>query len=291
MAAKNKGLGKGLDALLGGNTKKEVKVAETKVPVPEEAETYLKVRMIEPNREQPRKEFKEEELKELAESIKTYGIIQPLVVVKKKDYYQIVAGERRWRAAKLAGLKEVPVIIKKYTEKEIAEISLIENIQRESLNPVEEAEAYQTLLREYGMTQEELAERLSKSRTKITNAMRLLKLPEAVKEMVLNGKLSEGHAKVLLSVEDPKELTAYAEKVISEALSVRETEKLLKKKKPSQKAPKVLKNQAVYDDVEEKLKAKLGTRVAIKRSKDNAGKIEIEFYTLEDFERIYGHIH
>lgn len=291
MAAKNKGLGKGLDALLGGNTKKEVKVAETKVPVPEEAETYLKVRVIEPNREQPRKEFKEEELKELAESIKTYGIIQPLVVVKKKDYYQIVAGERRWRAAKLAGLKEVPVIIKKYTEKEIAEISLIENIQRENLNPVEEAEAYQTLLREYGMTQEELAERLSKSRTKITNAMRLLKLPEAVKQMVLNGKLSEGHAKVLLSVEDPKELTAYAEKVVSEALSVRETEKLIKKKKPSQKAPKVLKNQAVYDDVEEKLKTKLGTRVAIKRSKDNAGKIEIEFYTLEDFERIYGHIH
>lgn len=291
MAAKNKGLGKGLDALLGGNTKKEVKAAETKAPVQEEAETYLKVRMIEPNREQPRKEFKEEELKELAESIKTYGVIQPLVVVKKKDYYQIVAGERRWRAAKLAGLKEVPVIIKKYTEKEIAEISLIENIQRENLNPVEEAEAYQTLLREYGMTQEELAERLSKSRTKITNAMRLLKLPEAVKEMVLNGKLSEGHAKVLLSVEDPKELTAYAEKAVSEALSVRETEKLIKKKKPSQKAPKVLKNQAVYDDVEEKLKTKLGTRVTIKRSKDNAGKIEIEFYTLEDFERIYGHIH
>ena len=296
MAGKAKGLGKGLGSLLGDVA--DINALTNVSPVTEEdlkAEKTVKIRMIEPNREQPRKEFDEAQLKELSDSIAIHGVIQPLIVVKKDDHYEIIAGERRWRAAKMAGLKEVPVIVKDYTEREIAEISLIENIQRTDLNPIEEAQAYQKLIDDYGLTQEVLAERISKNRTVVTNGLRLLKLPQEVQAMMVEGKLSTGHAKVILGLDSPEKQLRAAETVLAENLSVRETEKLIKglndekKSKPGTESKK-LKNTVAYERVEKELKEKLGTKVVISRKDENAGKIMIDFYSLEDIERIIGHI-
>jgi len=294
MTAKAKGLGKGLGSLLGDVA--DINRIGNVTPITEEdvkAEKNVKIRLVEPNRDQPRKEFDEEGLTELADSIRVHGIIQPLIVTQKGDHFEIVAGERRWRAAKMVGLKEVPVIVKDYSEREIAEISLIENIQRMDLNPIEEAEAYQKLIKDYDLTQEELSERVSKSRTVITNLMRLLKLPEEVRNLLSEGKLSTGHAKVLLGLEDANKQIELANDIVAHNISVRETEELIKKldtKKPEKKVKKALKNDAAYEKVEKQLKEILGTKVSVSRNEKNSGKIMIDFYSLEDIERILSHI-
>ncbi len=290
MAAR--GLGKGLDSLIpnavGGVKEKKV---EKEAPVVEQSkgpETIVKITKVEPNREQPRKYFDEDALQELADSIKQFGLLQPILVQDRKDYYEIIAGERRWRAAKLAGLKEVPVIIRNYTEQEIVEISLIENIQREDLNPIEEAQAYKRLLTEFNLKQDEVAERVSKSRTAVTNSIRLLKLSEEVQQMVIDDMISTGHARALLAIENPEEQYTLAQKIFDEKLSVRDVEKLVKNlhkpAKPKKLDDKTL--QTIYLDLEEKLKQKLGTKVAITSKGGGAGKIEIEFYNHEDLDRL-----
>jgi ParB family chromosome partitioning protein len=291
--AKPKGLGKGLGSLLGD-------VADitrvTASPVTEEdlkTEQNVKIRLVEPNRDQPRKAFDEESLKELADSIALHGVIQPLIVRKKDEHFEIIAGERRWRAAKLAGLKEIPVIVKDYSEEEIAEISLIENIQRSDLNPIEEAEAYDKLIKGYGLTQEALAERVSKNRAVIANALRLLRLPQDVRALLENGSLSTGHAKAILGAETEELQSEIAKTVVEKGLSVRDTEALVKNAGKQKKSPgtaKKLRNTAEYEKVEKELKAKLGTKVKIERREDNAGRIIIDFYSLDDIERILKHI-
>ena len=304
MAGKKSGLGRGLDALFPEKTvqskpkivktvKEEKKVAvDTKKSSQQEAsngERMMKISMIEPNREQPRKKFDEDALQELSESIKQYGILQPLLVSDKKDYYEIVAGERRWRAAKMAGLKEVPVVVKEFSTQEIVEISLIENIQREDLNPVEEAMAYKRLIDEFHLKQDEIAERVSKSRTAVTNSMRLLKLDSRVQQMMVDEMISAGHARAILAISDPEQQYNAAMKVFDEKLSVRETEKLVKsiltptKKKPVVSNPT---EDAIYESLEEKMKGITGTRVFIHRKKNNKGKIEIEYYSRDDLDRI-----
>ena len=286
MAAKKMGLGKGLDSMIppksvGGSEKEN----------PGTGETVLNINDVEPNRKQPRKNFNEDSLLELSESIKLHGIVQPLVVSKQKDYYEIIAGERRWRAAKMAGLKEIPVVIKDYSPQEIMEVALIENIQREDLNPVEEARAYQGLIDEYNLKQDEVAEKVSKSRTAITNSLRLLKLDERVLELLINESISSGHARALLGLSDPEQQYTIASKIFDEKLSVRETEKLVKSiNNPAKKAPKKeLKNDFVYRDLEEQLKQKLGTKVRINRKTEQKGKIEIEYYSPEELEKILGY--
>jgi ParB family chromosome partitioning protein len=252
-------------------------------------ETLLPVHEIEPNKSQPRKNFDEEALKELSDSIKQYGIIQPLIVQKRDKYYEIIAGERRWRAARIAGLKEIPVIIKDYTPQETIEVALIENIQREDLNPIEEAQAYQRLIKEYQLTQEELADKVSKSRVTITNSLRLLKLDERVQQMLTDELLTGGHARALLSLEDKNFQYETACKIIDKKLSVRDTEKLVKqmlKGKPTKKPAVADDNDYIYRDLEEKLKNIIGTKVSINRKQKNKGKIEIEYYSNEDLERI-----
>ncbi len=290
MAVK-KGLGKGLDSMIPNLIGDTTESKESKAPaaVKEQGpETYVKITKVEPNREQPRKFFDEDALQELADSIKQFGLIQPILVQDRKTYYEIIAGERRWRAAKLAGLKEVPVIIKNYTEQEIVEISLIENIQREDLNPIEEAQAYKRLLTEFNLKQDEVAERVSKSRAAVTNSIRLLKLNEKVQQMVIDDMISTGHARALLAVEDPEEQYTLAQKIFDEKLSVRETEKLVKNlhkaPKPKKMDDKAL--QAIYQDIEEKLKQNLSTKVAISSKGNGAGKIEIEFYSHDDLDRL-----
>lgn len=304
MAGKKSGLGRGLDALFPEKTvqskpktvktvKEEKKVeVDTKKSSQQETsngERMMKISMIEPNREQPRKKFDEDALQELSESIKQYGILQPLLVSDKKDYYEIVAGERRWRAAKMAGLKEVPVVIKEFSTQEIVEISLIENIQREDLNPVEEAMAYKRLIDEFHLKQDEIAERVSKSRTAVTNSMRLLKLDSRVQQMMVDEMISAGHARAILAISDPEQQYNAAMKVFDEKLSVRETEKLVKsiltptKKKPVVSNPT---EDAIYESLEEKMKGITGTRVFIHRKKNNKGKIEIEYYSRDDLDRI-----
>ena len=251
MAVKRNGLGKGLDSLIPNKsdklTKPETKKNNSEVKVspakkikedPKASEILLKINQVEPNRDQPRKEFDEDALLELADSIKQFGVLQPLLVQKKKDYYEIIAGERRWRAAKLAGLKEVPVLIKSYTDQEIVEISLIENIQRENLNPIEEAMAFKRLLEEFHLKQDEVAERVSKSRTAVTNSMRLLKLSDKVKQMIIDDMISTGHARALLAIEDEEQQYLLATKIFDEKLSVRETEKLVKSLKNPKKEVK-----------------------------------------------------
>lgn len=302
MATRKSGLGKGLDSLIPVN--KNVKSAETKSTEKKQVETkvvekvvekvvpadqMMKLTKIEPNREQPRKNFDEDALLELADSIKKFGVIQPIVVQKNKDYYEIIAGERRWRAAKLAGLKEVPVIIKEFTKQEAAEISLIENIQRENLNPIEEAYAYERLLTEFDLTQDEVAERVSKSRTAVTNSMRLIKLSEKVKQMVVDEMISAGHARALLAVTDPEEQYTLAMRIFDEKLSVREVEKiirLLKENKPVREK-KVEENDFIYRDLEEKMKAVIGTKVNIHNKAKGKGRIEIEYYSEKELERIF----
>ena len=273
--------------------KEEKKVAvDTKKSSQQETsngERMMKISMIEPNREQPRKKFDEDALQELSESIKQYGILQPLLVSDKKDYYEIVAGERRWRAAKMAGLKGVPVVVKEFSTQEIVQISLIENIQREDLNPVEEAMAYKRLIDEFHLKQDEIAERVSKSRTAVTNSMRLLKLDSRVQQMMVDEMISAGHARAILAISDPEQQYNAAMKVFDEKLSVRETEKLVKsiltptKKKPVVSNPT---EDAIYESLEEKMKGITGTRVFIHRKKNNKGKIEIEYYSRDDLDRI-----
>lgn len=227
-------------------------------------------------------------MQELADSIKQFGLLQPILVQDRKDYYEIIAGERRWRAARLAGLKEVPVIIKNYTDQEIVEIALIENIQREDLNPIEEAQAYKRLLEEFNLKQDEVAERVSKSRAAVTNSIRLLKLNDKVQQMVIDDMISTGHARALLAVEDEEEQYALAQKIFDEKLSVREIEKLVKNLHKPPKAKKLDDKalQAIYLDIEDRLKQRLSTKVAVTSKGEGAGKIEIEFYSHEDLDRI-----
>ena len=292
MAANKHALGKGLDSLIA-NKVGTVPLAENKKSEEKPAEVKVKISKVEPNREQPRKNFDEDALLELAESIKQFGVLQPLLVQDRKDYYEIIAGERRWRAAKIAGLKEVPVIIKKLTEQEMVEISLIENIQRENLNPIEEALAYKRLLNEFNLKQDEVAERVSKSRTAVTNSMRLLKLNEKVQQMVIDDMLTTGHARALLGIEDQEKQYVVAQQIFDEKLSVRETEKLVKKiqkeKNLLEKKKEELDEQVAlaYHDVEEKMKLILGTKVNIRAKDDKKGKIEIEYYSMDEFNRIF----
>lgn len=289
MAAKKGGLGKGLDSLITDKVNKPAAKDASIVPSEDQA-VMVPINKIEPNKEQPRKNFNEDALLELSESIKQMGIIQPIVVQDRDTFYEIIAGERRWRAAKQAGLKKVPVIIKHYTEQEIVEISLIENIQREDLNPIEEAFAYKRLLTEFNLKQDEVAERVSKSRTAVTNSMRLLKLDERVQQMVIDDMIQTGHARALLGIDDAEKQYAMAQKVFDEKLSVRETEKLVKKsqkeKEEVEKAKIDKQLEIVYQDLEEKMKQILGTKVNINAKDENKGKIEIEYYNKEDLDRI-----
>ena len=291
MAVRKAGLGKGLDSLIPEHSVR--RKAEKTEQKPEKNELLLKITDIEPNREQPRKHFDEDALLELSDSIKQFGIIQPLIVQKKEDHYEIIAGERRWRAAKMAGLKEVPAIIKSYTDREILEISLIENIQRENLNPIEEALAYKRLLNEFNLKQDEVAERVSKSRTAVTNSMRLLKLNEKVQQMVIDDMLTTGHARALLGIEDQEKQYVVAQQIFDEKLSVRETEKLVKKIQKEKNLPEKKKEELdeqvalAYHDVEEKMKLILGTKVNIRAKDDKKGKIEIEYYSMDEFNRIF----
>ena len=291
MAAR--GLGKGLDALIpsGINEKSEKTEKQKKTEEKSGGETIVNITKVEPNREQPRKNFDEDALEELAESIKQFGLLQPILVQDRKTYYEIIAGERRWRAAKKAGLKEVPVIIKNLSEREIVEISLIENIQRENLNPIEEAQAYKRLLTEFNLKQDEVAERVAKSRTAVTNSMRLLKLCDDVQQMVIEGMISTGHARALISIEDPEQQYNIAQQIFDEKLSVRDVEKLVKNlnkpAKVSSKKETIDKSlEAVYQDIEENLKQKLSTKVSITSKGNGAGKLEIEFYSHDDLERL-----
>lgn len=274
-------------------TSKEVKTVTKEVvkEVVKEVEQKIKINLIEPNKSQPRKQFDEEALQELSDSIKKYGVLEPLIVTKKGDYYEIIAGERRWRAARMAGIKEVPVVIRDYTDKEIMEISLIENIQREDLNPIEEAEAYEALISEYNLKQEEVAERVSKSRSTITNSLRLLKLCEDVRQMVMYNMISTGHARALIPIEDPKLQYETAAIVYDQKLSVRETEAyvkaILEKKPEKEEKQKPQKDLSVfYSDIENKLKSILGAKIAIKASNNDKGKIEINYYSQDELDRI-----
>ena len=295
MAARGlgKGLGKGIDALIPNVETKEIKIKKENAGnenQDKEFERTVKITMVEPNREQPRKNFDEDSLIELAESIKQFGLLQPILVQDRKTYFEIVAGERRWRAAKIADLKEVPVIVRNLTEQEIVEISLIENIQRENLNPIEEAMAYKRLLTEFDLKQDEVAERVSKSRTAVTNSMRLLKLCDEVQQMIIDDMITTGHARALISIEDKEQQYAIAQKIFDEKLSVRDVEKLVKDmNKPVKEKKEVKKDKSleiIYRDIEEKIKQALSTKVEIIAKGDGIGKIEIEFYNHDDLEKI-----
>ena len=315
MAGRKNGLGRGLDALfpekksaVKESVKKATVKTENKTVVPEKTTDdtteesnrstighkktamIVKISSVEPNVNQPRKQFDEDALLELSESIKQYGVLQPLLVSDKKDYYEIIAGERRWRAAKLAGLKEIPVIVKEFSEQELVEISLIENIQREDLNPVEEAMAYKRLIDEFHLKQDEIAERVGKSRTAVTNAMRLLKLSEKVQQMLIDEMITAGHARAILSIADKEKQESIAMKIFDEKLSVRETEALVKRMLEPPKTAKKSKfssaEDAIYESLEEKMKSIMGTRVQIHRKKNDKGKIDIEYYSKDELERI-----
>ena len=295
--ALGKGLGKGLDSLITDKVGMN-KQPETKTTAPKKNEKSIdgilvNINKIEPNREQPRKNFDDDALLELSESIKQFGMLQPLLVKEKDGYYEIIAGERRWRAAKMANLKEVPVIIRKLSDQEMVEISLIENIQRENLNPIEEAIAYKRLLTEFKLKQDEIAERVSKSRTAVTNSMRLLKLNEKVQQMVIDDMISTGHARALLGIEDLEKQYVVAQKIFDEKLSVRETEKLVKKlQQEKEKTTPEKENKldptltAICHNLEEKMKTIFGTKVAINQKDNKKGKIEIEYYSMEELDRI-----
>lgn len=294
MAVKKKGLGKGLDSLIPDNKPLKSAVSDEKKPESSPGEVkpgeqMMNINQVEPNRDQPRKKFDEDALMELADSIKQFGVLQPLLVRKRKDYYEIIAGERRWRAAKMAGIKEVPVIIKDYTEQEIVEIGLIENIQRENLNPIEEAVAFKRLLEEFNLKQDEVAERVSKSRTAVTNSMRLLKLDDKVQQMIIDDMISTGHARALLAIDNKDQQYELATKIFDEKLSVRETEKLVKDiKNPKQpKIRKTVENEFLYKDLANKMKDVMGTKVSISSKGNGKGKIEIEYYSDDELERMF----
>ena len=299
--APKRGLGRGLSNLIPTDdttedvttkTSKQTKTGTvTKTEIVKKVEQTLNINRIEPNKNQPRKEFNEDALQELADSIKQFGVIEPLVVVKRKGYYELIAGERRWRAARLAGLKEVPVVIKDYDDQQIVEIALIENIQREDLNPIEEAHAYERLIQEFNLTQDEVAERVSKSRTTVTNALRLLKLTEKVQQMLIDDKLSTGHVRALVTIADPRLQYETAMYIFDKKLSVRETESYVKKllnKKPKEKTSEKEDPELsfLYKAIENRLKESLGTKTTIKAKTKDSGKIEIEYYSQEDLERI-----
>ena len=294
MPGKKSGLGKGLDSLIP-NKKNDIsdskveKKQEKENDSPKSGEIMVRINEVEPNRDQPRKDFDEDALMELADSIRQFGILQPLLVQKKKNYYEIIAGERRWRAAKLAGIKEVPIIVKDYTDQEIVEISLIENIQRENLNPIEEAMAFKRLLQEFQLKQDEVAERVSKSRTAVTNSMRLLKLSPRVQQMIIDDMISTGHARALLAIDDKEQQFILANKIFDEKLSVRETEKLVKALKNPKKEVKKEKSEHtfIYENIEEQIKNIMGTKVSVNQKANGKGKIEIEYYSEEELERIY----
>ena len=294
MPGKKSGLGKGLDSLIP-NKKNDIsaskveKKQEKENDSPKSGEIMVRINEVEPNRDQPRKDFDEDALMELADSIRQFGILQPLLVQKKKNYYEIIAGERRWRAAKLAGIKEVPIIVKDYTDQEIVEISLIENIQRENLNPIEEAMAFKRLLQEFQLKQDEVAERVSKSRTAVTNSMRLLKLSPRVQQMIIDDMISTGHARALLAIDDEEQQFILANKIFHEKLSVRETEKLVKALKNPKKEVKKEKSEHtfIYENIEEQIKNIMGTKVSVNQKANGKGKIEIEYYSEEELERIY----
>ena len=282
--------GKGLNAVIDGGRPGKTEKAKTAVAASPGGEVMLKINEVEPNKNQPRKEFDQAALEELADSINQHGIVQPIVVTKQDGYYEIIAGERRWRAAKLAGLKEVPVVIKEYSPQEVMEVALIENIQREDLNPVEEAKAYQHLIEEYKLKQEDVAKKVSKNRTTITNALRLLKLPESILNMLVSGSISGGHARGLLAIDDQKKQQKIADKIVKDKLSVREVEKLVKddgeKSSSKQKPQKKLPQDAIYKDLEERLSKAVGTKVRIQRKNATQGKIEIEYYSNDELDSI-----
>ena len=305
--AKRTGLGKGLGAIFGDEVmesaaeeqemKNHPKPEQTiikKETGEEESEAgkgmFLKISSIEPNHNQPRMEFREESLIELAESMKEYGVLQPLLVQKKGDFYEIIAGERRWRAAKLAGLKEVPVVIREYTKQQSMEIALIENVQREDLNPIEEAKAYQRLMQEFGLKQEEIAARVAKNRVTITNSMRLLKLEKRVQDMLIQNQITGGHARALLAVDDPEMQFQIAGRIVAENLSVREVEKLFKslskKKEPKEKKEEDESIFLIFRELEDRMKTAMGTKVSINRKDSNKGRVEIEYYSEAELERI-----
>ena len=299
--APKRGLGRGLSNLIptddttediSPKASKQTKTgAVTKTEVVKKVEQTLNINRIEPNKNQPRKEFNEDALQELADSIKQFGVIEPLVVVKRKGYYELIAGERRWRAARLAGLKEVPVVIKDYDDQQIVEIALIENIQREDLNPIEEAHAYERLIQEFNLTQDEVAERVSKSRTTVTNALRLLKLTEKVQQMLIDDMLSTGHVRALITITEPQLQYETAMYIFDKKLSVRETESYVKKllnKKPKEKTSEKEDPELsfLYKAIENRLKESLGTKTTIQAKTKDSGKIEIEYYSQEDLERI-----
>lgn len=308
MATRKKGgLGKGIDALISPSVKKEAekekviekpvekiveKIVEVEKVVEKPVEQLMRIYEIEPNRLQPRKNFDEDALQELSESIKQFGLIQPIVVKNKGEYYEIVAGERRWRAARIAGLKEVPVIIKEYNDKESMEIAIVENLQREDLNPIEEAQAYQKLIEEFGLKQDEAAQRVSKSRTAVTNALRLLKLDERVQQMVIDEMISGGHARALLAIEDKEEQYSMAMLIFDSKMSVRETEKLVRghlkkeEEKKEEKKEDFSQMETIYHQLEERMKSVIGSKVAIHSRNYKKGKIEIEYYSNDELERI-----
>lgn len=298
-----KGLGRGLNQLIPtgdeartkskstpGETTKTI-TKEVVKEVVKEVEQKVKITQIEPNKSQPRKQFDEDALQELADSIKQYGVLEPLIVTKKGKFYEIIAGERRWRAARLAGVKEVPVVIREYTDREIMEISLIENIQREDLNPIEEALAYESLINEYSLTQEEVAEKVSKNRSTIANSLRLLKLCDEVRQMIIEDKLTTGHARALIPIEVAELQTEAANFIFDNKLSVRDTEIYIKK---LLSIPKESKENIVatndlsifYNDIESRLKDILGAKIAIKSKNNEKGKIEINYYSQDELERI-----
>ena len=304
--AKRTGLGKGLGAIFGEDvvenqptngsenvSRETLEKTEIHTQEKEKGKEYqMKLSLIEPNSGQPRKDFNSELIQELADSIKKYGVLQPLLVQKKDEHYEIIAGERRWRAAKEAGLKEVPVVIREYTKQQSMEIALIENVQREDLNPIEEAMAYQQLMQEFELIQEEIAERVSKSRVTITNSMRLLKLDKRVQEMLIQGLITGGHARALLALEDGEQQYQISLKIVSEKLSVREVEKLVKafgkpKKNTNEKEAEEEKDLSfIFRDLEERMKQAMGTKVVINKRDRNKGKIEIEYYSKAELERI-----
>lgn len=282
--ATKKGLGRGLGALLDANS-----VIETTTETEKDVKK-IKITQIEPNKTQPRSDFDEEKIQELSESIKEYGVLQPIVVkLNKNGFYTIIAGERRWRASRMAGLKEIPAVIKDVSEKTEKEITLIENIQRENLNSLEEAAGIKELIDVYGLTQEEVAKKIGRSRTAVTNTLRLLNLPDEIKEMLKQGKISQGHARALLSLENKVLAQEIAKKVIAEDMSVRKLESyiasLLKEKKPKKPTKEEIEIQRNIKALEESLSSELGTKIKI-INKKNKGKIEIPYYSTEDFERI-----
>ena len=282
------GLGKGLDGII-----KDKGISVTAESAVKDAATMIDINKIQRNKQQPRKKFDEAALEDLADSIKQHGVIQPIIVQDKKDYYIIVAGERRYRACMKAGITKIPAIIKDYTDQQIAEISLIENIQREDLDPIEEARAYQSLKTEYKMTDDELAAKVSKSRSAVTNSMRLLKLSAKVQHLLIEDKISMGHARALLAIEDEEKQFEIAEKIVNEKLSVRDTEKLIKQLdngediKPKKKNADLTQYKLQYDSYAEKLSEKLGAKVSINLKDKTSGKVELTFTNLEEFEKFY----